>query len=140
MSPDEVLPALIPALGKNAEHRRWRCNVSELGYRPHNRAVLLYSVRGTNLGEHHEFIGKIHRKTSRAAKMFANHSQIHRLTADSKLIVPKPILFAEHLNLMVMERVEGTVLHDMLLKPTEAYPLSATLRLAAQALARYRNR
>jgi aminoglycoside phosphotransferase (APT) family kinase protein len=137
MSAEDILPVLAPVLGDDIALQTWRCEIRELGYRPHNRAVLHYSAHGPNRGDRREFIGKIHRKTSRAAKAFANHSQIHASAADGGLIVPEPIMFVEDLNLMIMERVQGALLHDMLLAPSEANPAGETLRIAARALASY---
>ncbi len=137
MSPDEMFPILTAALGDDAEPHRWRCEVSELGYRPHSRAVLLYSVQGPKLDDRREFIGKVHRKATRAAKTFANHRQIHALAADRELVIPEPLVFAESLNLMLMERARGTLLHGLLLEPTEARPAAETVRTAARALATF---
>ena len=133
-SPGEMLPFLATALNNETEPHRWRCEVSVLRYRPHSRCVLNYRCQGKDFDEQCEVIGKMYCDSAKAATTLANQRCLHAAVVGRGLIICRPFALAEELNLVLMERVHGTPMMQLLSGATDTARVAAA-RAAATALA-----
>ena len=131
-SPGEMLPILVAALGNEAEPHQWRCDVSVLKYRPHNRCVLLYKVRAPDSDDRREVVGKVYKNATKAAKTYAKQRRLHAAAADRGLTIPRPLALVDELNLVLMDRVRGASMQNLLHMNADPEPMART---AAAALA-----
>jgi len=84
-------------------------HIEVLHYRPHRRCVLGYQLGGGNAGGP-EMVGKLYRTGVEAQDAWSQLDFAHSQLTRSGFAVPRPFPLVDHLNLLIMERVAGTLL------------------------------
>lgn len=106
-------------------------DVAVLRYRPHRRCVLLYVAKAQRDKRRREVIGKVYRQASRAAEVAERQRIMRTQAAASGLVVPEPLAVLPALNLLLMERVPGSQMKDLLRLRSDGRDELLTRRAAA---------
>ncbi len=146
---DYELPGLAPATdptrmsaelselasGGSASAPSSRVEIGVLRYVPHRRCVLHYVIDSAEGPRH--LIGKVYSQDGKAAQVYEKLDAVRRQlsTARAAGIVPVPVGVVGEWNLVVMERVPGTSLAQMLRSATSNGAVEEAILLAARTLA-----
>jgi hypothetical protein len=105
---------MAPLLTRHLADLRSRpqADVRVLRYRPHKRCLLLYAAKGA--AGRREVIGKVYKQAPRAAEAAGRQRILRNETADSGLVIPEPLAVLPALNLLLMERLPGRPMNDVL--------------------------
>ena len=108
------------------------CEVKILGYRPHNRAVIAYTpARGE---DGNTVIGKLYRSASKAKRVWQTMRALHAGADSAWPGIPRPLALAEGHGLLLMTRLSGPSLREVLDAEPTVTRAGALGREAAEAL------
>ncbi len=111
------------------------CEVTLLTYRPHTRAVVCYTPAGASSAGGTAVVGKIYRSASKARTVWNNLRALHAQAAASELVLPKPLALVEERGLLLMERLAGPSLRQVLERDSTPASIDKVAQHAAGALA-----
>ena len=131
MSPEAMLPALLNARGEWPSAAT-SLEVKLLRYRPHSRAVVLYTARDADNKVVAEAVGKVYRGEGKAKRMWKVLEAIGSRSAAASL-APEPLDRAKGSALLLMSKVPGRSLQAILNNPQGDDPYRL-MRLAARSL------
>lgn len=110
-------------------------DVMVLRYRPHLQCLFLYGAKASRGTSRSEVIGKIYKEAFGAAQVAERQEIVRRQAAASGLVVPEPLAVLPALNLLLMERVSGRRMKDVLERSRSDGREQFLPRRAAAALA-----
>ena len=108
--------------------------VEVLRHRPHDSFVLRYQGVAWADGTR-EMVGKLYRAGPRAAEVGRKLAMLHPRAAARGFAVPKPLAVVDRLNLLLMERVRGASVKDLIEADDAPSSAERATRAAARALA-----
>ncbi len=107
-------------------------HVEILHYRPHRRCVFGYRFDGESGPE---MVGKLYRPGPEAREAWTRLEFAHAQLAPREIAVPRPFPLVGHLNLLVMQRVSGTLFNRQLHQDAPSSARHEAVSLAARLLA-----
>lgn len=126
--PAQVGPVLARLTGARPGHPA----VSVLRYRPHRRCLLAYGDQADEGAL--TVIGKVYPEPSEAARVRKRLQDLQAQSADAGLRIPKPLGLSRPLSLLLMERLPGTSMKEIVHAP-DLPPITEASLQAAAALA-----
>ena len=122
-------------LGTSGDAAGVSCSATMLQYRPHRRCVFLYTLKGPGAGDRHEVIGKVYEdgKTPTATDVFNIQASLRGEARERGLIIPRPLAVVEGHNVLLMEKIGGKDLKELLFDADDRVSM---IRTAANALSK----
>ncbi len=88
--------------------------IKVLRYRPHTRCVLQYALQSSDGERTTRLVGKIFVPGSRATRAWRLLKTLYSIALAGGVSMPKPLGIISHLNLVLMERVSGTPMKQII--------------------------
>ena len=119
--------------GTSGDAAGFNCSATMLHYRPHRRCVFLYASQAPGIEDRHEIIGKVYEdgKSPTATDVFNIQDSLRGEAHERGLVIPRPLAVMDGHNVLLMERVRGIDLKELLDKAVDREPM---VRTAATAL------
>jgi aminoglycoside phosphotransferase len=109
------------------------CSATILQYRPHRRCVFLYTLKGPGAGDRHEVIGKVYEdgKSPSAVDVFNTQESLRHEARKRGLVIPRPIAVMDGHNVLLMEKIRGKDMKELLFDADDRVTM---IKTAANAL------